>query len=133
MADLVCVAPARVREIWPHVRTTLLAAVKVTNLSHTQDIEDAILSGRSLLWLVWDGRLIKAAVSTELMATDTDKFCVLTACGGKDMRDWLMLLGKIEEYAKAEGCKALRIYGRRGWKRVLEDYRETAIVIEKDL
>lgn len=111
----------------------MFSAVRATNLSHTKSIEDAVLSGASLVWIAWDGEKIKAAAATELTATDTDKFCVLTACGGEDMSEWLPLLSQIETYAKDEGCKALRIFGRRGWLRALDGYRETAIVIEKDL
>jgi hypothetical protein len=59
--------------------------------------------------------------------------CVLTACGGDDMRRWLGLLGGIEDYAKAEGCSRVRIFGRKGWVRVLEHYRIRNVILEREL
>jgi hypothetical protein len=50
-----------------------------------------------------------------------------------DMRRWLRLLEGIEDFARAEGCEATRIIGRRGWARVLTSYQTKRIVLEKDL
>jgi hypothetical protein len=50
-----------------------------------------------------------------------------------DMRRWIGLLERIEEFARAEGCEATRIIGRKGWARVLTSYRTKRIVLEKDL
>lgn len=131
--ELICVDPKRVHEFWPFAAEMIRSAVRRTNLSHSQDIEYAITIGDDLLWLAWDGEKIAAAASTSLIETDADKVCVLTACGGDNMRQWLPLLKKIEDYAKTEGCRCVRIHGRKGWLRVLEDYRMTNIVIEKAL
>jgi hypothetical protein len=84
--ELVCVDPKRVHEIWPHVADLIRSAVKRTGISHTRDIETEILHGRGLLWIAWDGSAVKAAATTALIATDREKVCVLTACGGADMR-----------------------------------------------
>jgi hypothetical protein len=50
-----------------------------------------------------------------------------------DMRRWIGLIEKIEEFARAEGCSATRIMGRKGWARVLTSYQTKRIVLEKDL
>lgn len=101
-------------------------------MSSFEDIEGEILCGCGLVWIAWDEK-IKAAASTTLQRIGGDLICVLTACGGEDMREWVSLLGKIEDYAKAEGCKSLRIYGRPGWGRVLEKYKQIAFVLDKEL
>ena len=49
------------------------------------------------------------------------------------MRRWIRLLERIEEFARAEGCEATRIIGRKGWARVLTSYQTKRIVLEKDL
>jgi hypothetical protein len=133
MIDLICVDPKRVHEIWPHVVELIHGAVKRTNLSHTLDIDDDVLHGHGLLWLACDGPKILAAMTTSLVSTDRDKVCILTACAGEEMDLWLPLLGKIEAYAKAEGCACVRIYGRKGWARVLKDYRVEQVVLERQL
>lgn len=128
--DLVCVDPARIDEVWPHVRDKIRAAVERTELSNFADIEADVLTGMQLVWLAWDGREIMAAATTQLVKP-RDKVCVLTACSGYDRDKWLPLFEQIEQYAKNEGCTRMRIYGRKGWERVLDGYRVEHVVLEK--
>jgi hypothetical protein len=132
-AELVCVDPNRVHEIWPHVSPLLRAACIRTRLNAFADIEADILAGRSLLWLAWNGRAIEAAVATILINSEIGKVCIITVCGGSDMKRWLPLIGQIEGYARAEGCKRVRIYGRKGWLRVLEGFEGKYVIMDKEL
>ena len=50
-----------------------------------------------------------------------------------DRRRWIRLLQGIEDFARAEGCSATRIIGRKGWARVLRSYQAKRIVLEKEL
>jgi hypothetical protein len=131
-AELICVDPAQVGHFWPHVEPLLRPAIESQRLGSFEDIEESILCGCGLVWIAWDEK-IKAAASTTLQRINGELICVLTACGGEDMKSWLPLIAKIEEYAKAEGCQSLRIYGREGWLRALDGYRKMAVVIEKEL
>jgi hypothetical protein len=131
--ELICVDPKRIGEVWPHVVHLIHGAVKRTNLSHTLDIELDVLHGSGLLWLACRGGRILAAMTTALVKTDRDKVCVLTACGGEHMAQWLPLLGRIEAYARAEGCNCVRIHGRKGWARVLENYSVEHVILERAL
>ena len=40
---------------------------------------------------------------------------------------------KIALWAKEEGCDAMEIIGRHGWKKKLVDYRSVATVLAKDI
>jgi hypothetical protein len=130
--DLVCVDPARVREVWPYARQFIAAAIQRTELSSVNDIEQAILNGKQL-WLAWNGKVIEAAAATELAKVGAKLICTLTACGGNHRERWVHLFKKIEQYAKDEGASAMRIYGRRGWERVLDGYRVEHVILEKRL
>jgi hypothetical protein len=129
---LVCIDPARIDEMWPHVRDKIRAAVERTELCSFADIESDVLTGMQLCWIAWTGSEIMAAATTQLVKP-YDKVCVLTACSGYDRAQWLPLFAEIEKYAKAEGCMKMRIFGRVGWKRVLENYRVAHVVLERDL
>lgn len=135
--ELVCVDPSQVHEIWPHVEPLLRRAIARTGLSAFRDIECDVLRGSALLWLavVRDARgyLIEAAAATTLQQTDAGKFCIITACSGSQMMNWLPLISGIETYASNEGCKAVRIFGRKGWLRLLDGYEAKHIVLEKHL
>jgi len=105
-----------------------------TNMGSLSELDTDVLSGRALLWIVHsDGHGIEAATVTRLDLTEHSKVCTILACGGVKRSRWLHLLEEIEAYAKAEGCGSTRLYGRKGWKRALPDYREIGIVMERKL
>jgi hypothetical protein len=135
-AELVCVDPRRVHEIWPHVAPLLRKAILRTGLAAFDDIQREILNGHALLWIAVSreaSRLaIDAAASTSLQRTDAGKVCVITACAGANMSRWLPLIADIESYAKDEGCTCVRIFGRQGWLRGLEGYRAKYLILDKD-
>lgn len=131
--ELVCIDPKHVSEVWPVVAPLIRAAVENVGLTPFSEIEYDVLSGEGLLWVIWSGREIEAAATTVLSETSLGKVCVLSACGGQNMRTWLPLFEQIENYARAERCDRMRIFGRDGWLRVLDGYSKTAIVIEKAL
>ena len=104
------------------------AAIERTGLSDFSDIEKDVLAGDQLLWLAISDH-IEAAATTHL----SRNVCTLTACSGHNRERWLPLFVRIEKYAKDEGCSAMRIYGRKGWERVLDGYRVQHVILEKDL
>src|SRR5882757_6508046 len=128
--DLVCVDPQRVHEIWPHVSPLLKAACCRTKLNAFADVEADILAGRSLLWIAWNGRTIEAAAATILINSEIGNVCIITVCGGSGMRRWVSLIDQIEAYAKREGCKRVRIFGRKGWLCALDGYAEKHIIMD---
>src|SRR5262249_31379314 len=133
MCQLICIPPARVHEFWPHARALIEAAMEKGDISPFAGVEHAVLSGAAPLWLAWDAdaRSIAAACVTELQMVGARKLCLIVACGGKDMHRWLPLLAPIEDYAREEGCSAMRIMGRAGWVRVLKGYRNKRMILEK--
>ena len=132
-AELVCVDPARIHDVWPHVRPLLERACRRTGLNAFAEFEADILAGRSLVWLAWGGSAIEAAVATVLTNTDLGKVCVITLCAGCGMQHWLKLIERIDAYAKDEGCARIRIFGRQGWLRVLDGFEVRHAVMEKRL
>lgn len=133
MIDLVCIDPALVSQLWPHVSHLIRRAMQRGNMGLFGPVESDVLAGRALLWLAADGVDIRAAAVTQIEHTETRKFCTIVACGGAHMRNWLHLIKGIEEFARAEGCDATRIIGRKGWQRMLNDYRATRVILQKEL
>ncbi|UQD85544.1 hypothetical protein [Bradyrhizobium phage ppBeUSDA76-2] len=123
-----CVDPARVHEFWPFASGLIKTAIERTGLSAFEDIEKQVLAGEQLLWLAWSEQ-IEAAATTHL----SRGVCTLTACSGHQRERWLPLFATIEKYAKDEGCSTLRLYGRKGWERVLDGYRVEHVILEKGL
>jgi hypothetical protein len=131
--QLICVDPECVRDIWPFVAPLLKQAIAKTGLAAFATIERDILDGSSLLWIAWNGSSIAAVASTSLQKTEAGKVCVITACAGASMVRWVPLICGIEAYAQAEGCCCVRIFGRKGWSRILEGYEQTFAIMDKRL
>jgi hypothetical protein len=131
--QLICIDPARVKEFWPHVAPLIKAAMLRGAITDFTDVEDAVFAGRALVWIAWNGTAIKAAAVTQLSTVHGERFCTIVACGGRDRGEWLELLGSLERYAKSENCQTIRIFGRRGWERLLPDYRPARVLLQKEL
>lgn len=139
MADdrvtLVCVPPERVHEFWKLASHLIKGAMDRGGLTEFSDVEASVLDGNSatLLWLAWDGEKILAAAVTELSSFNNECFCTIVACGGYGKGEWVHLIDGLEKYAREEGCRAMRIWGRRGWERELEGYGIARVMLQKDL
>jgi hypothetical protein len=129
----ICIDPAHVERVWPLVSHLIRAAMRKGRISEFADVERAVLEGAQLLWVAADRQAIWAAAVTQLSHANGEKFCTIVACGGRERARWLPLKAELETFAKAEGCAAIRIHGRRGWAREFPDYRLTRILLEKEL
>ena len=133
----VCVPPGVAHEVWPFVSHWVKAAAERGDLTTFAALEQSVLYGNGLIWLAFvhggTDNLPSGVALTELIRSEKSLACVITACGGEDFRDWICLIHKIEKYARAEGCDCVRIFGRRGWARVLDDYQTKKIVLERQL
>ena len=141
-AALVCVDPARVPDVWPHVAPLIARALRRGGFAPCAedacaDLARRLRAGTALIWLAWDGEKILAAAVTELAhedcAKDRAKVCTIVACGGEDFARFGHLIAGLEAYARAEGCARMRICGRPGWRRRLRGYALARVVIEKRL
>jgi hypothetical protein len=118
---------------WPSTEAMIRAAIERTGLSLFEKIKTDLFDGKSQLWIAWNGRDIEAAALTQIQMTEGGRVCVIVACGGADRSRWLPLLPQIEDYAARENCERVRLFGRRGWQRVLPDYAALNVVLEKSL
>ena len=129
----ICVDPKLVHIVWPEVSHWIKLALERGDLGLFSEVVDDVLAGRSLLWLAWNRPRIVGAAVTQIYRTEKSKVCLIVACGGVGITDWLIGIRQIEEYAKAEGCDVVRILGRKGWLRMLKDYSAPKIVLERRL
>ncbi len=129
--QLLCIAPQMVQGLWPNVSPLIRAAIERPGLGLFAETEADLFAGKSLLWIAWNGTEIEAATITQIQLTEAGKVCVIVACGGTDRGRWLPLLSQIEDYAAQEGCKVVRLFGRRGWLRALDGYSLSSVVLDK--
>lgn len=118
-----------VGQVLPHIESALAQGSDLT----ARDIFAQLAQGNWQLWAMErDGRVIGAVV-THLAVRPLRTVLQLLYVGGNNMDSWLSHLGVIEAWGKAEGAARVEVVGRKGWRRVLRDYRMTQVVLVKDL
>ena len=79
-----------------------------------------VLAPNEAVWAVYDSHL-RAAATARL--TDAGHGEIIL-CGGSGAKEWAVpLADMICDWFRAEGMNAARIYGRRGWGRLLKDWK----------
>lgn len=106
------------------------AALDYSGGTHTiKDVIDGILSARMQLWAGEKGCAV-----TEIVAYPKKKVLHVFLAGG-DMDQIVDMQESAEAWGKAQGCTAMTIAGRAGWKRVLADYgyKEQFVTLSKEI
>lgn len=131
-ASLFTVQPENLKELWPQLEPKLQKALSRGAAWTAIDIAGQVLKGRAQIWGVWDEQ-IKSVWVTSISIYHEFSVCDVLSCGGDGLKDMVLYLKNVEVWAKEKGCSFVRIYGRKGWKRILPEYENTAVVLEKKL
>ena len=120
--------------IWAHFRDGPLVPAFAHADTTPAEVGAALAAGQMQLWSIYRrGRGEDGAVVTQLNNTVRGRECLVSLLGGRGLRNWLHLLAEIEDWARGQGCVAMCVMGRKGWKRVLPDFRETGVILTKDI
>jgi len=123
----------------PHSHTSLLAewerctpyieaALDYANNSHNiGDVRRAIEIGNAQFF-----PLENSAIVTEIVDYPKKSVCRIWLAGG-DLDELIHAEKHIARWAKQIGCHGMEIIGRKGWQRKLSDYRDTSVVLVKEL
>ena len=103
-------------------------ALEYAGNSHTlTDIYEEILAGRAQLWA---GK--NSVIVTEIVSYPNFKSVRFWLAGGR-MSELLKMEKKVTEWAKGIDCTVCEIIGRKGWEKVLTNYKKTAVILTKEL
>jgi hypothetical protein len=134
MTSIVLIPPSFTPAIW---NQALPLIEKVLTRGHgsykARDVFERCKSGAYRLWMVWREKPI-AAVVTEFCQYPQKRTCIIRMLGSDGMpEEWADLLSQIEVWAKDNGCSAMEVFGREGWKRKLKGYELQQVVMRKEL
>ena len=116
--------PEEIHLVWDEVKHPIQRALDHGHTHTLGDVLEGLITGEMTLW-TWG----EAALVAEII----DDFCqILTLAGGK-LADYFEHLETIEAWAAQQGCNEMRVYGRRGWVKILKDYDEQYTVLSKKL
>ena len=110
--------PNDLLSVWPHVRDFIQRGLDEGSDYTIQEIFDGLIDRDMQLW-VYEPDTIRAAMVTTLQNKNGRRWCLLLVVGGSHMGEWSEYLPFMEEWARSNGCDEMRVYGRRGWSKVL--------------
>lgn len=111
-------------------RPWITAALEYANGTHLfEDVAAMIESGQLQLWPAPRGCIV-----TEIVQYPRKRIFNMFLAGG-DFAQLMDMDGDMEQWAKAQGCDAATLHGRRGWTRALAEngWRETLTTMERPL
>lgn len=109
--------PDEVGSVWPIVLPLIQQGLDRSLGQYApEDVLARLLRGEFQLWLHPLGIVV-----TTISVFPQGKVCTILLCAGEQIHKWLPELDTIKAWARAHDCKALKLHGRRGWKRTLGD------------
>ena len=92
--------------------------------------KEACLKGDYVFWV---GRNGKVAVILEVLQYPKGLKCDIVMLAGEDIESWIEELAEIEGWAKRSGCNQMTLTGRKGWVKMLNEYRVKTVTMVKML
>ena len=94
---------------------------------------EELTSGNMQLWVSIEGKEVLACMVTQIAPYPNKRVLRILALGGVEMEKWIQFLPDIEHWAMGIGCTALEAWGRKGWLRILQDWKCSYHILTKDL
>ncbi len=128
------VQPEDVAYVWEEV-SPLLDRVKEHTAGEleTDDYLEPLTHGDMQLWIATEQSDVHAVMVTQLITYPQKKILRIITLAGEDFEEIRSFQEMIEGFAIKLGCTALEMWGRKGWKKLLPDWKDTYIVYTKDL
>ena len=124
----------KVASIWEEVYPLLeKAQVYAAGELETQDFFEMVESGDMQLWIAEDDGGIFAMMLTEFIQYPRKKVMRIVSIGGRGMNRWMKYFPALEAAALSVGCTGFEVFGRKGWLRVLKDWKCSYYVLTKDI
>ena len=128
------VQPEDIAYIWEDV-APLLEMVKehTEGELETDDFLEPLTHGNMQLWIATEDKDIHAVMVTQFVIYPQKNILRIISLAGDDFEKIRNFQEIIEGFAIKNECTALEMCGRKGWKKLLPDWRDTYIVYTKDL
>lgn len=132
MADVFTLQSYQINDWWPHIEP-FLSRVERPDWT-PEGVRAELEQSMAQFWGMADDSRLLAVWITKVQETSRGKRGLLWIAAGSELHDGLALFRlHTEPWLKAQGCRSIQILGRKGWQRVLPDYDDVGIVLEKVL
>jgi hypothetical protein len=131
---IVLISPDDVPYIWENVLPHIEAMEPHSEgeLSPV-DFYEALTNAEMQLWVAIEKKEVLASMITQIVPYPRKRVLRIISIGGDDMEKWIGFIPLIEDWALSLGCTSLECWGRKGWLKVLKDWKCSYHIITKDL
>ena len=117
-------------ERWKEVSPLVELALAKQSAMNMESLFADCKRGKFHVWLIPG----EVAFITEVQQFPLERICMIVLAGGEGVDRWKNVCDQtLTRYAKAYGCVALMIVGRRGWSAVMPEYQIQDYVMRKNL
>lgn len=129
------VSPKDAVKIWDKVSPMLQRVVDQTEGElQPKDFLHNIVNKHMHLWIVIEKQNIVIVVITQIINYPNKKILRIIALAGKNFKEaYNQFNSMIESFAIESGCSGLELWGRKGWKKMLPEWKSNYIVFTKNL
>ena len=128
------VQPEDIAYIWEEVAPLIERAKEHSEGElETDDFLEPLTHGNMQLWIATEDKDIHAVMVTQFVIYPQKNILRIISLAGDDFEKIRNFQEIIEGFAIKNECTALEMWGRKGWKKLLPDWRDTYIVYTKDL
>lgn len=120
--------------VWPEVASTIEKSLSYFDgRVCIDDVFKSLKDCKQQLWIAClNGEIVGAAV-TEINIFPRKKILTIAYLAGHDFELWKPGIEVLKDFALHHGCKSIQIHGRKGWVRLLKDFRVLNITQVLDL
>ena len=119
---------------WPYVEPLLKKVQPHTEGEvEPQDFIPFLKRKEMNLWVAVQGKDLLAVLITQVIPYPRKSVLRIISAGGKDMYKWLALMPTIENYGRLNHCSYLELWGRKGWSKVLKDWKTSYHIFTKEI
>jgi hypothetical protein len=121
-----------ISSVWETVGDIIAHPRVLNNWTDKDDLYKRLKEDKADLWV--SSTLKSALIASLFVRKDGSKTYVVDYMASLDEdEDWTQAIEAIEDHARLIGCSSIQVRGRKGWKRVLKDYKEIQTTLERKL
>jgi len=131
---IILVSPDDIPYIWETIQAQLeLMTPHSEGELSPDDFYEVLANGDMQLWTAVQDNEILASMVTQIVPYPRKRVLRIISIAGGEMDKWIEYIPLIEEWALSVGCTSLECWGRKGWLKILKDWKCSYHIITKDL
>ncbi len=127
--------PEDIAHVWDNVATLLSTVTQhAEGEMEPADYLESLTHGDMQLWIAIEEKEIIIAMVTQIIPYPRKKVLRVIAIAGERFIEAHKRFNDIvETFAVNVGCSSMELWGRKGWKKMLPEWKDSYIVFTKDL